>query len=166
MTCYDNFPIRIVILNLVELLAALSVGLLLMAQMGWGAALAYALVGCFGVVLSLGYGCTRCCYYGRVCGMGLGRMAALVFSQRDEGEFGQTLSQTLAWTLVGLVLALPLAAGLVSLNRGLSLPVLAALAVYLGLVMVLVLTHSRLVCGRCQQPRDKRCSLGRMARLT
>jgi hypothetical protein len=98
--------------------------------------------------------------------MGLGRMAALVFSQRDEGEFGQTLSQTLAWTLVGLVLALPLAAGLVSVNRGLSLPGLAALAVYLGLVMVLVLTHSRLVCGRCQQARDKRCSLGRMARLT
>jgi hypothetical protein len=165
MNCYDNYPLRVVILNLVELFAALSVGLLLVAQMGWGAVLLYASVGCLGVFLSLAYGCTRCCYYGKVCGMGLGRIATFLFSKRDEKEFGQALSQTVAWTLLGFVLALPLAAGLVSLTRGLSLPVLAALAVYLGLVTVIVLTHSRFVCGRCQQARVKRCSLGRMAGL-
>lgn len=166
MTCYDNYPMRIVILNLVELFAALSVGLLLTAQVGWGAVLLYALLGFLGVLLSLAYGCTRCCYYGRVCGMGLGKIAARIFSQRDEKEFGQALSQTIAWTLLGFVLALPLATGLVSLTRGPNLPVLAALAIYLGLVMVIVLTHSRFVCGHCQQARDKRCSLGRMAGLT
>jgi ABC-type branched-subunit amino acid transport system permease subunit len=166
MTRYDNYPIRIVILNLVELFAALSVGLLLTAQVGWGVVLLYALLGCLGVVLSLAYGCTRCCYYGRACGMGLGKIAALIFSQRDEKEFGHVLSQTLAWSLLGLMLALPLAAGLVSLTRGLDLPVLVALAIYLGLVVVIVLTHSRLMCGHCQQARDKRCSLGQMAGLT
>jgi hypothetical protein len=166
MTCYDNYPMHIVILNLVELFAALSVGLLLTAQVGGGAVLLYALLGFLGVLLSLAYGCTRCCYYGKVCGMGVGKIAALAFSQRDEGEFGQAPSQTLAWTLLGFVLALPLAAGLVSPTRGPNLPVLAALAIYLGLVLLIVLTHSRLVCGRCQQARDKRCSLGRMAGLT
>lgn len=166
MNCYDSYPIRIVILNLVELFAAVLVGLLLVAQMGWAAVLVYASVGCLGVILSLAYGCTRCCYYGKVCGMGLGRVAALVFSQRNEEEFGQAPSQTVAWTLLGFVLAIPLAAGLVSLTRGLSLPVLAAMAIYLGLVVVIVLTHSRFVCGRCQQAREKRCSLSRMAGLT
>jgi hypothetical protein len=96
MTCYDNYPMHIVILNLVELFAALSVGLLLTAQVGWGAVLLYALLGFLGVLLSLAYGCTRCCYYGKVCGMGVGKIAALAFSQRDEGEFGQAPSQTLA----------------------------------------------------------------------
>jgi hypothetical protein len=164
MICYDDYPIRIVILNLIELLLALVVGVLLVAQHGWWAVLSYAAVGCLGLVLSLAYGCTRCPYYGRVCGLGLGKIAPLLFRQRDADEFGQSLSQTVAWTLVGLVLALPLAAGLVSLARGFSLSGLAMLFIFLILIVVVVATHSRCVCGHCRQARDNRCSLGRMAR--
>jgi len=166
MTCYDDYPIRIVILNLIELLSALVLGLLLVAQLGWWAVLLYAVVGCLGLMLALAYGCTRCFYYGRVCGLGLGKIAPLVFRQRDEEEFGQAISQTVAWTLVGLVLALPVAAGLVSLARGLSVPGLAMLVVFLVLIVVIVLTHSRYVCGHCRQARDGRCTLGRMAGLS
>jgi hypothetical protein len=163
MTCYDDYPIRIVILDLIELLSALVVGVVLVAQVGWWAVLLYAVVGCLGLVMALAYGCTRCFYYGRVCGLGLGKIAPLLFRQRDADEFGQSLSQTVAWTLVGLVLALPVAAGLVSLARGLSVPGLAMLVVFLGLIVVIVVTHSRYVCGHCRQARDGRCSLGRMA---
>jgi hypothetical protein len=163
MTCYDDYPIRIVILDLIELLSALVVGVVLVAQVGWWAVLLYAVVGCLGLVMALAYGCTRCFYYDRVCGLGLGKIAPLLFRQRDADEFGQSLSQTVAWTLVGLVLALPVAAGLVSLARGLSVPGLAMLVVFLGLIVVIVVTHSRYVCGHCRQARDGRCSLGRMA---
>jgi len=166
MICYDDYPLRIVVVNLVELLAALVLGTILMAQLGWWAVLFYGAMGCLGLILSLAYGCTRCRYYGRVCGLGLGKIASIVFRQRDQGEFGRSPSQTVAWTLVGLMLALPVAAGLVSLATGRLLPGLAVLGLYLAVVMAIVLTHSRFVCAHCHQARDKRCTLGRVARLT
>ena len=165
MICYDDYPLRIVVVNLVELLAALVLGTILMAQFGWWAVLFYGAVGCLGLILSLAYGCTRCRYYGRACGLGLGKIASIVFRQRDQGEFGRSPSQTVAWTLVGLMLALPVAAGLVSLAAGRLLPGLTILGLYLAVVIAIVLTHSRLVCAHCHQAGDKRCTLGRLADL-
>jgi hypothetical protein len=163
VTCYEEYPLRTVALNLVEVLAAVLVGAVLVAQLGWWAVLLYALVGALGVILSLAFGCTRCFYYGRICGLGLGRLAALVFPQRDETEFGRAGSQTLAWTLVGLTLAIPLAAGLVLLALGRLTPTLTALVVFLAIVVAIVVTHRRMVCGHCRQARDRSCTLGRMA---
>jgi MFS family permease len=163
-TSYDDYPLRIVALNLVEVLAAALVGVVLVAQLGWWAVLLYALVGVLGVILSLAFGCTRCFYYARICGLGLGMLAALVFPKRDESEFGRAGSQTVAWTLVGMVLALPVAAGLVSVSAGRLVPALAALVVFLAILVAVVMTHRRMVCGHCRQARDQRCSLGRLAR--
>jgi hypothetical protein len=163
VTCYEEYPLRIVVLNLVEVLVAVLVGAVLVIELGWWAVLLYALVGALGVFLSLAFGCTRCFYYGRSCGLGLGRLAALAFPQRDASEFGRAGSQTLAWTLVGLTLAIPLAAGLVSLALGRLVPALPTLVVFLAIVVAIVVTHRRVVCGHCRQARDQRCSLGRMA---
>jgi hypothetical protein len=160
---HDDYPLRIVALNLLEVSAAALLGVVLIAQLGWWAVLLYAFVGVLGVVLSLAFGCTRCSYYGRVCGLGLGRIAALCFSKRDEEEFGRSAAQTLAWTLIGLVLALPIVAGLLSLSAGRLMPGLPMLILFLAIVVVIVLTHSRLVCGHCRQARDQRCTLGRLA---
>jgi hypothetical protein len=92
MICYDDYPIRIVILNLIELLLALVVGVLLVAQHGWWAVLSYAAVGCLGLVLSLAYGCTRCSYYGRVCGLGLGKIAPALPPARRRRVWAVTLA--------------------------------------------------------------------------
>jgi fatty acid desaturase len=163
VTCYEEYPLRIVALNLVEVLAAVLLGAVLVAQVGWWAVFLYALVGVLGVILSLAFGCTRCSYYGRLCGLRLGRLATLAFPQRDESEFGRAGSQTLAWTLVGLTLAIPVVAGLVLLAWGHFVPALPALVVFLVIMVAIVVTHRRLVCGHCRQARDQRCSLGRMA---
>jgi hypothetical protein len=166
MTCYDEYPTRTVILNLIELLLALVLGFLLVAQLGWWWVLSYATAGCLGLLLSLAFGCTRCTYYGHLCGLGLGKIAPLAFRQRGQEKFGQTLSQTVAWTLVGLALAWPLAAGLVSLGRSLSVSTLAMLVVLLALMVGIVLAHSRSVCAHCRQAREGRCTLGRMVGLS
>jgi hypothetical protein len=162
-TCYDDYPVRIVALNLLEVSAAALVGAVLVAQLGWWAVLLYGLVGVLGVTLSLLFGCTRCFYYDRVCGLGLGRIAALCFSKREEEQFGRSATQTLAWTLIGLVLALPLVAGLLSLSAGRLIPGLPTLIVFLAIVVVIVLTHSRVLCGHCRQAWDQHCTLGRLA---
>jgi hypothetical protein len=166
MTCYDDYPVRIVLLDLVEVLAAVALGLVLVARLGGWAVITFAVVGCLGLVLSLAYGCTRCHYYGKVCGLGLGKMASLAFRRRDQSEFGKALSQTVAWTLVGLTLALPVAAGLISLTRRTGLTALLPLGIFLALVFVIAMTHSRYVCGHCGQARDGVCTLSRMARLS
>ena len=166
MTCYENYPARHVILNLAQLAAAAIVGLKLMAQVGWWAVGLYGLVGGVGAILSMAWGCTRCHYYGRMCGLALGKLAALGFQKRPEHEFGRGRSQTLAWSLVGLALAMPLIAGLIFLSANPILSAVALTLVYLVLVVAIALTHSRLVCGRCLMGEQGLCRLGRVTRPT
>lgn len=164
MICYENYPTYLVVVNILEVLVALIVAVVIIAQLGLWAVLGYAILALLAVVLALAYGCTRCYYYGRVCGTGLGKIAALVFKKRDEEEFGKFLSHRVSWTLVAVVLLLPIAAGLISLREGFALPHLLWLAVFLGLMIVIVVTHFRFVCNHCQEARQKRCALGRLGK--
>ena len=163
MTCRENYPAHLVVLNLVALAASAVVGIMLTARLGWWALAGYALLGALGVLLSLAWACTRCHYYGKICGLALGKLAALGLPKRDEREFGQGWSQTLAWSLVGLALALPLVAGIVSLSASWTLSAVAPTLVYLVLVVLIALTHSSLICGRCCMAQQGRCRLGRVA---
>jgi len=164
MICYGDYPSRIVVANILEILAALAVGVIIIAQFGLWAVLGYAMIGVLGVVLSLAFGCTRCYYYDRVCGTGLGKIAALIFKKRDEEEFGKSLSQMASWTLAGIILLLPIAAGLISLREGFTLTRLLWLAAFLGLMILPLITHSRFICSRCRQAEEKRCTLGRLGK--
>jgi hypothetical protein len=166
MTCYENYPARYVVSNFAQLGAVALVGLMIMAQVGWWAAGLYGLFGGVGAILSMAWGCTRCHYYGRMCGLAFGRLAALGFEKRAETEFGRSPSQTLAWSLVGLALALPLVAGLILLSTSPTLSTVVLTPVYLVLVVVIALTHSRLVCGRCLMGKQGLCRLGRVTRPT
>jgi hypothetical protein len=162
--CYGNYPTRLVAVNILEVLAALAVGVIIIAQFGWWAVLGYALIGVLAVVLSLAFGCTRCYYYGRVCGTGLGRIASIIFKKRDEEEFGQSLSQTVSWALIGVTLALPIVAELISLRHGFTLARLLWLGAFLVMMIVILFTHSRFVCDRCREAQERRCTLGRLGR--
>jgi glucan phosphoethanolaminetransferase (alkaline phosphatase superfamily) len=164
MICHERYPTSLVIVNVLEVLAALAVGVTIIAQFGSWAVLGYAMVGLLALVLCLAFGCTRCYYYGRVCGTGLGRIAALVFEKRDEEEFGRFLSQRISWTLVGGVLLLPIAAGLILLREGFALSRLSWLAAFVGLMVLIVVTHSKHVCDYCREAKQRRCTLGRLGR--
>lgn len=164
MVCHENYPTSVVVVDLLEVLAAVSIGLVIIAEFGQWAVLGYALVSLLAVVLSLASGCTRCYYYDRVCGTGLGKIAALIFKKRDEEEFGKSLSQTLSWTLLGVLLLLPIVAGLISLREGFALPRLLWLVAFLGLMAAIVVTHSRFVCNHCQEGKERRCTLGRLGK--
>ena len=164
MICYDDYPARVVALNLLEVVATVSVGVVIIAQFGLGAALAYVGLGLLAIGLSLAFGCTRCRYHGRVCGTGLGTIAARIFKKRDEDEFGTAVSQRISWTLVGFILILPVGVGLISLKNGFTPSRVLWLAAFLGLMSTIAITHSRLVCSRCHEAKANRCSLGRLGR--
>ena len=163
-TYYDTYPSWLVALTISEVIAALVLSVMIIAPFGWWAVASYGVVGLAALASSLAFGCTRCHYYGRLCGTGLGKVAALIFGKREEEEFGNSRSQMLAWTLVGITLLLPLAAGLVALSGRSSIRGVIALATYVGLLIAVMVTHSRLVCNRCHEAREKRCTLGRLGK--
>jgi hypothetical protein len=107
--CYESYPTYLVVVNILEVLVALIIAVVIIAQLGLWAVLGYQTLGLLAVVLALAYGCTRCYYYCRVCGTGLGTIGALIFKKRDEEEFGKFLSHRVSWTLVAVVLLLPIA---------------------------------------------------------
>lgn len=164
MSCYENYPTRLVAFNILEVLAAMAVGVIIIAHFGLGAAMGYAALALLAVALSIAFGCTRCHYYGRLCGTGLGRIASLIFKKRDEEEFGSSFSQIVSWTLVGIIPVLPIAAGLAALRDGIVFIQLLRLGAFLSLVAAIAVTHSKLVCNRCHQAKEKRCSLGHLGR--
>lgn len=164
MICYENYPTYLVVANILEVLVALIAAVAIIAQLGLWAVLGYAILALLAVVLASAYGCTRCYYYGRVCGTGLEKIAALIFKKRDEEEFDKFLSHRVSWTLVAVVLVLPIAAGLISLREGFALPHLLWLAVFLGLMMVIMVTHFRFVFNHCQEAGQKRCALERLGK--
>ncbi|NIN64840.1 MAG: hypothetical protein GTO63_09095 [Anaerolineae bacterium] len=163
-TFYDTYPGWLVALTISEIIAALALSVMIIAPFGWWAVGGYGALGLATLASSLAFGCTRCHYYGRLCGTGLGRVAALIFGKREEEEFGNSPSQMLAWTLVGITLLIPLAGGLAALSGRSSILGLMALATYVGLLIVISVTHSRLVCYRCHEARHKRCTLGRLGK--
>lgn len=51
--------------------------------------------------------CTNCYYYGKWCGIGWGKLSALMFSKGDEGKFSTSLGQRVAPITYGVVTVVP-----------------------------------------------------------
>jgi hypothetical protein len=78
MTTYpDTYPSWLVALTISEVTAALVLSVMIIAPFGWWVVAGYGVVGLAALATSLAFGCTRCHYYGRLCGTGLGKVAAL-----------------------------------------------------------------------------------------
>ncbi len=80
MICYKNYRTYLVVVDILEVMVALIMGLVIIARLALWAVLGYAILGLLVVVLALTYGCTRCHYCHQVRGMGLGKIAALIFT--------------------------------------------------------------------------------------
>jgi hypothetical protein len=68
-------------------LAGLAVGLVILAQLGTWAWVGYLALYLLEMAAVLAFACTRCCYYGKTCGMGYDKLAALLFKKGAEEEF-------------------------------------------------------------------------------
>jgi hypothetical protein len=162
MECYESFPRTTVIYNLFTLGGAMVVGVIVLAQLGVWFAVGYL------VLLALtGYGvlaliCTRCYYYDRRCGTGIGKIVARFFKKGQEEEYGQTASQKAVMLLLVIVLLLPLMGGIASLVVSYSTLRLALPVVLLALLVAGLAPHPRLVCSHCKLAERGRCPIGRL----
>ena len=96
--------------------------------------------------------CVNCCYYGKVCGLGRGKISAHLFPREDPGIFAR---RNITWTTLIpdlLIMLLPLLGGAILLIRSFSWPTAA------GMVLLAALSlggnafvRSRIACKYCKQ---------------
>ena len=165
MNCYADFPISTVVYNLSALGALMALGAVAALQFGPAVLVAYALLLAIALAGTLSTVCSRCAgYYGRRCGLGLGKVVALLFPQRPAGEYLQTPAQFVIIALLVAALAWPIVGNALLLARGFAVARLAQLLAALALPLAFAVPHPRLVCRRCRQGESGACPIGRRVR--
>ena len=159
MEYYENYPGSVVAFNLLFGLAGFAVGLIVLAQLGTWAWAGYLALYLLEMAAVLAFACTRCCYYGKNCGMGYGRLSALLFKKRAEEEFHKATSHKVAGILLLVAFPLPILGGIGSLLVGFSPYRLLLFLVLIGLTVAGFVTRPRLVCGHCKQGESGRCMM-------
>jgi hypothetical protein len=162
MKCYPEFPTSTVVYNAATLGGAVVVGAIIIAQVGlWAAAGYLALLFLTGSGL-LSVICARCSYYGSRCALGLGVVSGLFFKKGRDDEFFRTPGQLIVLLLLALLLLLPIAGGIILLITEYSVYRLALLVALVGLIMVGLIPHPRIVCGHCCQGERGLCPVGKL----
>lgn len=159
MEYYENYPRSLVVFNLLFSLVGLGVSLLVLAQLGTWAWAGYLALYLLDMAVVLAFACTRCCYYGKACGTGYGKLSALLFKKGAEEEFHQATSHKMAGILMLVISPLPILGGIASLIVGFSLQRLFLFLVLIGLMVAGFVTRPRLVCGHCKQAESGRCMM-------
>jgi hypothetical protein len=151
-TIYERFPARIVLLSNLLTFSIYGIGAYLMAGLGvWSLAAYLVYCGCMEIRL-LRQGCVDCCYYGKMCAFGRGRLCALLFRQGDPQQFAQrqiSWSDLLPDFAVSLLPAVAAVIQLVTDFRWVTLALLAVLLVltFWGNAVV----RGSFACRHCRQ---------------
>jgi hypothetical protein len=149
---YENFPVWIPLLSCALSLSIYVVGAYIFSRLGILFAVLY-LIFCFWIEFRiLQESCVNCCYYGKVCGLGRGKLCALFFKHGSPEEFAET---EISWKNLlpdFLVLILPLVGGIIYLIRDFTWLILASMII-LALLSLggNALMRGALACKYCKQ---------------
>jgi hypothetical protein len=151
-TTYESYPAWMVAISAAVALAIYVAGAAILRGFGlWLAAL--SVVYAVWVELKVLRGsCIHCAYYGRVCGLGRGKLCALFFARGDPEWFSRRPISWKAMLPDLMVTVFPLVGGVILLVRDFSW-------VILGLMLVLILlstvgngmVRGSLACKHCRQ---------------
>jgi len=149
---YEKFPGRIVLLSNLLAVSIYGIGAFLMAGLGVWSLAAYVVYCCWIEVRLLRHSCVNCCYYGKTCAFGKGRLCALLFRQGDPQRFAQS---QISWSDLlpdFAVSLLPAIAAIVQLVMDFRWVPLALLAVLLVLTFWgNAVVRGSFACRYCRQ---------------
>jgi len=149
---YSSYPLWIVLVSTVHAAAIYALGAIILSSLTVWLVVPYLLLCLWLEVQVLRKSCRNCHYYGKTCGLGKGRLCALLFAPGDPQQF---VDRVITWADMLpdlLVVLLPLAAGIVSLILRFSWLHLILLAALLGLSFAgNALIRGSLVCKHCVQ---------------
>jgi hypothetical protein len=149
---FENFPWWMVIVCNAVGLAIYAIGFCLMAHLGIAWAALYIVYCAWVEWHVLARSCRSCCYYGKRCGFGKGRICSWFFTQKPNQGFAAR--QISWWSILPdfMVSLIPLAVGLAILIRSFSWPVLALVLslMFFGSVGT-GFVRGQLACKYCKQ---------------
>ena len=164
---YENFPAWIPAVCTLLTMSIYAIGAIILGRFGilWaGLYLAYCLWIEFRVLKE---SCVDCTYYGKRCGLGRGRLCALLFREGDPSRFAEKNATWAAMVPDFLVPLIPLVGGVILLlTRGFSW----SLVILLVLLVVLyfggnAVARGALACRYCRQ-RELGCPAEKLFQTT
>ncbi len=149
---YSSYPLWIVFVSIAHAVAVYVLGAVILSSLTVWLIAPYLLLCLWLEVQVLRKSCRNCYYYGKTCGLGKGRLCALLFARGDPQRF---VDRKVTWTDMVpdlLVVLLPLAGGIVSLILRFSwLYLLLLLALLVLSFLGNGLIRGSLVCKHCAQ---------------
>ena len=126
---YEKFPIWIPLLAVVVALSIYAIGAYILAGFGIWLSILYLLY-CLWVEISVLRGsCVHCYYYGKVCGLGKGKLCSLLFKRGEPQRFAERQVSWYQMLPDFMVSIIPAIGGIVLLVRDFSWLLLAMLAI-------------------------------------
>jgi hypothetical protein len=159
---YESFPFWIVLLSGLVSLSIYAVGAFILSRLGTVYLILYLLY-CLGIeIWILRSSCAHCYYYGKVCGLGKGKLCSLLFPKGDPRKF---IQREASWTALLpdlMVFIFPIAGGIFLLITDFSWLMAAMLAILVVLVSVgNAVIRGSLACKYCKQ-RELGCPAEKM----
>ena len=160
--CYDNFPAWMALLAVLLTLLIYALGALILAGFGVLIALLYLLY-CLWIELRvLRRSCVNCFYYGKTCGLGRGKLCAVLFKKGDPQRFD---ADEISWTAVlpdFLVFIIPLVGGIILVVMEFTWLLVALLALFAILAFGgTAVIRGSFACKYCKQ-REIGCPAERL----
>jgi len=150
---YDNYPLWIVILANIIMLAVYGAGAYIMFTLSLITGILYV---AYLVFLELHYfkeGCTCCCYYGKLCAFGKGAIAAMFFKRGNPKKFSEKELSFKDFIPQILAILIPLVIGIALLiSRGFNILILMAI-IYpvFSWFVINPIYYGKLACAHCKQ---------------
>ncbi len=149
---YETFPLPMVLVAVLVNLAIYALGVVILSGFGYVAAGLFLLY-CVGVEIHvMKMSCVDCCYFGKRCAFGKGKVAPLLFKQGDPKQFA---AKCISWKELlpdMLVPLIPLVGGVALLIRSFSWSMVIELAALLALSFGgNYVLRTRIACKYCRQ---------------
>lgn len=149
---YENFPIWIPLLSCVLSLSIYALGAYIFWLLGIAFIILY-IIFCLWIELRiLKLSCVNCYYYGKICGLGRGKLCALLFKKGNPEGF---IEKEIAWKdLIPdfMVLIFPLVGGIIILIRDFNWLILVLMVILVMLSMAgNAVIRGSLACKYCKQ---------------
>jgi membrane protein implicated in regulation of membrane protease activity len=149
---YENFPIWIPLLACVLSLSIYALGAYIFWLLGIAFMILY-IIFCLWIELRIFKGsCVNCYYYGKICGLGRGKLCAMLFKKGNPERF---IEKEISWKdLIPdfLVLIFPLVGGIIILIRDFTWLILFLMVILVMLYMAgNAVIRGSLACKYCKQ---------------
>jgi len=149
---YENFPVWIPFLSCILSIAIYTLGAFIFSQLAIIFTFLYLLFCLWIEFRILQKSCVNCCYYGKICGLGRGKLCPLFFKKRDPERFKD---KQISWKdLIPdfLVLIFPLVGGIIILSMDFTWPIFILIVILIVLSLGgNALIRGSLACKYCKQ---------------